>query len=179
MLSFNLYLFGTSLRDVPNNLRYDWHCRFHKRAYGVIDERIFPLVTAVNATGCIETYASCQGHGWSGRGPYLAFNADANIASAIEMKIRHYQLRLDCNLTHYWSVDGSFNQTGELVFKLFAPWLASSDVFSLNWLRLGLFRGPLDRDLLLLGQLVQQAVSSEVGFAMKPVGKLDGVLECG
>ncbi len=53
-------------------------------AISKIDQRIIPLVTCMNKKG-METYASCQGHGFplDKLKPYVAFRTDLITAKKI------------------------------------------------------------------------------------------------
>jgi hypothetical protein len=156
-----LHTLGLYLQEVQKNSRAEWRFRSVNRAYSEIDPQIEPLVNAMNATGLINTYASCQGHALVPSTPYVAFTSSPNVASALEMRLRTIALDDRSQLSQRWSIAGSFNEAGDLVFRLYAPRLDSNTGSITNWLTLGCFRQALDKDLAWLGKIVSDTIREE------------------
>jgi hypothetical protein len=165
-----------TLQSLPDMTKDEWRHRFYKRSYLEIDSRIATLVSVMNGAGLMTTYASCQGHAWTWQLPYSAFKSDADCACTLELGLRSYQMSNDSTLRNHWTVDGSFNTEGELVFRLWAPWLDRSASLS-SWLRLGLFRGGLDSDFCELSKLVIKLFQEE--RRTDATDKSSQLLDCG
>jgi hypothetical protein len=140
------------------NMRDEWTYRFEKRAYSDIDNRIAPLVTAMNKSGLIVTYASCQGHALTTGTPYVAFQTTPKIAALIELELRKDAINTAHTLNRRWSIAVDFSETGELVFCLTSPKFDKNVGTITNWLALGIFRSSLDEDLFRLREIVSQAI---------------------
>lgn len=131
-------------------------------SYTTIEPGILGLVDAMNATGCIETIASCEGHVSFGRAPYVYFRTTVNMASAIERAIRKSHLTGHGPLD-YWTVVGHFNAEYDLCFRLSAAMNVSCDASCGSpWCRLrSLFRAnpcrrSFDRDIRTITQIVAE-----------------------
>jgi hypothetical protein len=144
--------------------------RFNARTgkpYSEIDEKIKPIVEAMNATGVIKTIASCQGHA-NGMPPYVYFKASVDTASAIEQLLRGAACADDPRFLHMWVVEGRFNENFELVFLLYCPVYHDMQYSLRALIFFGTFRRRLDAELLLLVGIVEQAVFSNIGDKHKP-----------
>lgn len=128
---------------------------FAKKDYYEIDERVKALVEVINATGQVETIASCQGHGLPFRPPYVYFKTTVEIAATIERKLQEYYTTERLNT--FWTLQGIFNEQFELCFALHSPRhdeRARSIVqsfFAFFW-----FRRKLDEDLAMFSRLFQE-----------------------
>src|ERR1700734_458495 len=84
--------------------------------YGENQPRIKPLVDAMNATGVIQTVASCQGHVVGIIDPYVYFRATPDIAGRLERALRA------CNAANIllvpWTLDCNLNDECEILFML-------------------------------------------------------------
>jgi len=117
-----------------------------------IDAKVKPLVDALNATGVVETYASCQGHARRGSDPYVAFRCGVDVAARLDKTL--HGLRLGGRLRHWWDISGFFHPEGwELRFYLRAPALteARDDPARAFWFYI-LRRKAIDHDLDLLSR---------------------------
>jgi hypothetical protein len=125
-----------------------------KRPYWVLDPKVAPLVDAMNATGFIQTLASCQGHWQPGNPPYIYFKCSVDVAAALEKSIRKTGMNDGPQLHAHWIVEGCFDASFDLAFRLYAP-TYNDDAFSMSSItRFGIRRKEVDEDLLsLLGIL--------------------------
>jgi hypothetical protein len=150
------------LQTAPKNVWDEWLGRgYGRKPYTNIDSRIAPLVKVMNDTGVITTYASCQGHALSWRAPYIAFIAHVDCVAKIELALRQYQVNEQSSLNNHWTIHGSFDVHGNLVFKLWPPWLCQSTSTLLDWFKVGIFRNGLDKDFEKIGHLISDLFSSE------------------
>lgn len=125
-----------------------------------VEPRIRPLVERMNASGEIQTIASCQGHPAVAVSPYVYFRATIEVASAIEKLLRQSNMRGEQRLSTLWMVDGQFNGEYDLVFTLHSPqW--DRQVKSV-WSVLPFFGTRMYADLLALADIVEEAVLSHV-----------------
>jgi len=140
-----------------------------KRRYEEIDPAIKALVDRMNGTGAIRTIASCQGHPIGGYDPYVYFFTEIPVAAAIERHLREIAIRDDPKLHFMWVLEGNFNESYELVFRLYSPKQLDRANSLLNltpeWF---LNRKWLDEDLLSLALVIEQAVFSDVRNLDKP-----------
>ncbi|MCF8482172.1 MAG: hypothetical protein K9H25_17245 [Rhodospirillum sp.] len=81
-----------------------------------VDPRIKPLVDAMNATGRIQTIASCEGHWNRYSTPYVYFHCSTKTASEIHSNLNN--LRDTQCLTYYWGIVGLFNEDAKLCFRI-------------------------------------------------------------
>ena len=128
---------------------------FARKDYYEIDERIKALVDAINATGQVETIASCQGHGSPFRPPYVYFRTTVEIAATIERKLQEYYTT--GRLNTFWTLQGIFDGQYHLCFLLLSPRhdeQARSIIQS--FFTFFLFRCQLDEDLKALFRLFQE-----------------------
>jgi len=128
------------------------------RNYYEIEAGVKALVEAMNATGQVETIASCEGHGTTFRPPYVYFKTSVEFAASIERNLRR------CNegdkLHDYWLIEGMFNGDFQLVFTLHAPRheeYARSTAKSLFFF--WLHRSRLDKDLKTLSYFFHEMVA--------------------
>ena len=130
---------------MTRNARGDWRD-------APVDAKIKPLVDALNATGVVETYASCQGHARRRSDPYVAFRCEVDVAARLDKTL--HGLRLGGRLRYWWDISASFHPEGwELRFCLRAPALTEAlrgDMSTL-WFYV-LRRKAIDHDLDLLSR---------------------------
>lgn len=86
-----------------------------------IEPGIAPLVDAMNANPTVRTLASCQGHFWTGRPPFVAFTAPVAFASMLERMLRDDNYFGPNRLSTLWVVYGGFDAAFNLNFRLHAP----------------------------------------------------------
>ena len=130
---------------MTRNARGDWRD-------APIDVKVKPLVDALNATGVVETYASCQGHALRRSDPYVAFRCGVDVAARLDKTL--HGLLLGNRLRHRWDISASFHPVGwELRFCLRAPALteARHDPARAFWFYI-LRRKAIDHDLDLLSR---------------------------
>lgn len=132
---------------------------FAKRDYHVIDERVKPLVDAMNSTGLLETIASCQGHVQHGQSPYVYFKTNAEFAAIIERRLREYYA--SDRLNDFWTLQGMFNKKYQLCFLLRAPQHEerSESVIRSFFNFSDFFRLQLDQDFETLTGLFRESMS--------------------
>ncbi|WP_194945225.1 hypothetical protein [Limnohabitans sp. DM1] len=122
----------------------------------IIEAKIKTLVDTMNGTGDIETVASCEGHWWGGRAPYIYFKSSAKVAQMIERNIRSvcWSEKSDSNFD--WVISAQFNEQFDLTFQLHAPLLdrLSQSVWHSFW-ALGFRRNRIDRDFSVLNQVLK------------------------
>lgn len=90
---------------------------------GPIDPGIAPLVTAMNRTGLIRTYGSCEGHWYRARYPYVAFHASIEMGRAFARLLREDPIAQPPQLLYEWCLEPCFNQDYELCYRLSCPQL--------------------------------------------------------
>lgn len=142
---------------------------FAKKPYSEIDEKIRPLVDAMNGTGVIQTVASCQGHdyllfGYSA--PYVYFKAPIRVAELIEQQLREANLSNEPNLKAGWTVRGVFDENCKITFLLYSPKYSVylSDIFNIRLVyELWINRTQLDTEIIYLADLIGKAMQSHVG----------------
>lgn len=85
-----------------------------------IDQRIIPLVVCMNKKG-METYASCQGHGFplDKLKPYVAFRTDLNTAKTLARLLREDAESERHRLNWGWEAEARFDSCYVLIFHLF------------------------------------------------------------
>lgn len=140
-----------------------------KRAYSEVEPKVKPLVDKMNATGIIETVASCQGHGFYGKPPYVYFKAPVEIAASIERQLREAAMFDDPGLKTDWIIKGLFDADYKLAFLLYSPEYhekANSLLWALWFFCLK--RKRLDTELLFLTCLVEKAVLPNIRDVHKP-----------
>lgn len=135
----------------------------------MIEPKIRPLVDGMNATGAIQTVASCQGHMGFLRTPYVYFKSTVGIAAAIERVLMEAESREEANTYYGWTVEGKFDADYKLTFRLHSPELEwrSKSFLDVAWY-FGLNRKRLDSDLSALLDIVKQAVLLEVRNEHEP-----------
>lgn len=143
-----------------------WICKYvfpAKTPYEVIDPRIKPLVDRMNATGIIQTVASCQGHNyvlWGYSDPYVYFKAPVKLVGLIEQMLREENLNTPSRLNAGWMTQGMFDDNCEITFLLFSPkyrYGLGQTIFEYIF-SLGLARKQLDYELLYLATLIEKAM---------------------
>jgi len=139
-----------------------------KKSYSEIDEKIKSLVNVMNGTGVITTIASCQGHGFSGKPPYVYFKAPVEIAASIERLLREIAVFDDTKFQENWVIEGRFDERFELAFILYSPAYHERSYSLWAVTHFGLLRKRLDAELLILADVVEQAVRSNIRDQHKP-----------
>jgi hypothetical protein len=89
-----------------------------------IEPRIRSLVDAMNATGVMQTIASCEGHRRRAMPPYVYFRASPEVAGAVCRHLREAQTN-GC-LHNCWEVEGLFDDLCRLCYRLAAPSLENT-----------------------------------------------------
>ncbi|WP_146187718.1 hypothetical protein [Limnohabitans sp. T6-5] len=123
----------------------------------IIEAKIKTLVDTMNGTGDIETVASCEGHWWGGRAPYIYFKSSAKVAQSIERNIRSFCWSEKSDSNFDWVISAQFNEQFDLTFQLHSPLLdrLSESTWKSIW-TLGLHRNRIDSDLSTLTKLLNQ-----------------------
>lgn len=123
----------------------------------LIEAKIKALVDAMNATGGIQTVASCEGHWWRRRAPYIYFKGPLNIAQLIERHIRSLCWSENPGSNFDWTVSAQFNEQLDLTFLLHAPFLdrISQSTCRSIW-TLGVRRTLVDFDLSTMVKVMNQ-----------------------
>jgi len=120
-----------------------------------IDPHIYPLVTALNATGLCYTRASCEGH-WLSlfyiSQPYVAFCGDLQFAEQLDAKI-HAVTNLP------WYLEAHFGFDRKLCYRL----AINMEVLGVFQTILLLARKDFDRDIQSIVKLVQ-AIANEIKY---------------
>lgn len=138
------------------------------RPYSEIDPKIKPLVDTMNATGCIQTIASCQGHGSYGMQPYVYFKCPEQMASNIEKRLRSVIANSSRGCKFDWTIKGLFNQNFELCYLLYSPTYHEISESSFVAIHHFILRKALDDDLLALAREVKKAVFLDIRDNGKP-----------
>ena len=133
----------------------------------VIEPRILPLVEALNATGLIETIASCEGHFWRVNDPYVLFRASVKTASQLEAMVR--RLHATGCLYHFWRTDGAFDGERCLIFALRAPTLDHLHGELRTFWNYVVLRKRIDADIQLLAEEVPRALNQVGQTFVKPI----------
>lgn len=133
-----------------------------KRSYEEIDPAVMPLVNSMNMVEGISTVASCEGH-WHGKPPYIYFWAPVHVAALIEKRLREDAMSERPTLVGNWRLEGLFDVDYRLAFCLHAPSYhqAALSMFGAFWY-FGVHRRRLNRELLMLTQLVEQAMIPDI-----------------
>ena len=139
-----------------------------KRPYSEIEPKVKPLVDKMNTTGLIKTVASCQGHGFLGKPPYIYFKAPVSIAASIEQLLRYAAVSDDTSLQKVWVVEGRFDENYELTFLLHSPMYNERSHSLLAFAFFWLFRARIDTELLSLASVVERAVLLNIRDNEKP-----------
>lgn len=86
----------------------------------VVEKGILPLVRCLNRPDLgLETIASCQGHYFSRREPYVYFKSDPIIVRLLAKKIWDMVHVADPQKLHYlWGIKPTFNGEFEICFHL-------------------------------------------------------------
>lgn len=127
----------------------------HKRPYHELDPHIAPLVGQMNRHGDMTTIASCQGHPFGTKSPYVYFKSSVQAAQQLEASLR--EACGDRQLNYFWSIKGIFDDQCQLTFLLYSPEL-DQHVHSLlrSTLAFCLQRSQLDHDFELIGHLIER-----------------------
>lgn len=139
-----------------------------KRPYSEIEPKVKPLVDKMNTTGLIKTVASCQGHGFLGKPPYVYFKASVSIAASIEQLLRDAAVSDDTSLQKVWVVEGRFDENYEITFLLYSPAHHERSHSLLAFAFFWLFRTRIDAELLSLASVVERAVLLNIRDSDKP-----------
>ena len=141
---------------------------FPRKPYSNIDEKIKILVNAMNATEFITTIASCQGHGFPGKPPYVYFKSSANTAASIERLLREASMLDDARFKEVWVVEGQFDQDFKLTFLLYSPAYHEMSYSFMAFIFFGVFRKRLDSELLSLAGIIEQAMLLKIRDEYEP-----------
>ncbi len=98
-----------------------------------IEPKIRPIVDLMNRSGVIQTVASCQGHGFRGRAPFVYFNTTVECAQAFERYLRTICWGDTAGMSFDWIVSGRFNGEFDLTFLLHSPELDKLANQSASW----------------------------------------------
>jgi len=138
-------------------LRIHDHClgllKRHKRPYHELDQHIAPLVGLMNRHDDIQTVASCQGHPFGTKSPYIYFKSPVQTAQQLEVFLR--EACMGRQLNYFWSIKGIFDDQCQLTFLLYSPEL-DQHVHSLlrSTLTFCLLRSQLDHDFEFIGHSI-------------------------
>jgi len=122
----------------------------------------------MNATGVITTIASCQGHGFLGKPPYVYFKSSTKTAASIEQLLREATMLADARFKEAWVVEGRFDQNFELTFLLYSPAYHEMSYSFMAFTFCGVFRKRLDSELLSLASIVEQAMLLKIRGKHEP-----------
>lgn len=115
--------------------------------YSLIDQKIKPLVNALNGIAGVHCRRACQGH--LSISPFVEFDAPVDGAARIALRLR--SLWMEKKLSYWWEVSGCFYD-GRLEFTLSSPRLRwNRDVLS-RILCFWLNRKRIDTDLSILAE---------------------------
>lgn len=127
-----------------------------KVPYSFIEPKIKPLVDAMNATGLIETIASCQGHGspfGSANRPYVYFKTTNEFASLLQKTLLESDL---CQ--ERWILNGIFNKEYQLCFSLECIEYHEKVTSMFASFHFYFFRNKVDAELLSLVQVIDKTM---------------------
>lgn len=118
---------------------------------------------------CITTIASCHGHGWIGKSPYVYFKAPTKIAAKLEQLLREDAMSHHPRLSATWTVVGRFDESYEMTYLLHSSELdeRAYGLFTAAWY-FWLHRHEIDRDLVALVGFLEQTVFPQIGDGNKP-----------
>ena len=88
------------------------------KSYATIEPGIVQLVAAMNRTGLMRTYASCEGHWYRAMRPYVAFEASIQIGREFARLLREDPIAQPSQLLYEWCLEPCFNQDYDLRFRL-------------------------------------------------------------
>jgi len=80
------------------------------KSYATIEPGIVQLVAAMNRTGLMRTYASCEGHWYRAMRPYVAFEASIQIGREFARLLREDPIAQPSQLLYEWCLEPCFNQ---------------------------------------------------------------------
>ena len=129
--------------------------RLSKKSYADIDEKIRPLVEALNSLESVVTIASCQGHASWSNPPYVAFFAREAVVAEIQSLFVDKHWRKLPLLAERWVVEASFNLDCQLVYCLQSKTYhrMASSIF--GSILLALYRTNIDKDIQNLTRLIK------------------------
>jgi len=135
--------------------------RLPKKPYTDIDEKIRPLVEALNSLESVVTIASCQGHASWSNPPYVAFFAREAVAAEIQSLFVDKHWRKLPLLAERWVVEASFNLDCQLVYCLQSKTYhrMASSIF--GSILLALYRTNIDKDIQNLTRLIKIHVRNQ------------------
>ncbi|MFN4277992.1 MAG: hypothetical protein ACK4FJ_16985 [Ferrovibrio sp.] len=110
-----------------------------------VDPKILPLVDAMNATGLIRTWASCQGHLTGTSCPYVAFFCDVPVAETLAENL--WTLRRSSRLNFNWHIEGGFNYQHRLIYSLRSHELSHANGMAKVLWNYAVLRSRIDEDL--------------------------------
>jgi len=127
-----------------------------RKPYHVIDAHIVTLVQLMDSYRGIDTVASCQGHYFGARPPYVYFKTPLPFAQALEATLRDAQSKHELNF--FWALRGVFDDNCQLTFLLSSPELDEC-VYSMSWAPYMFWRGrkAIDQDFHSIGRLISQS----------------------
>lgn len=117
----------------------------------MIDKRVAPLVGIMNRADLISTIGSCQGYGFPFIKvlPYVSFKTSADIASALQNKLKQYSAAIHGNLHYRWAVTPCIDDNSMPTYALEIPELSTGKLQYAT-------RGRIDQDLKLIGSVSQK-----------------------
>lgn len=127
-----------------------------------IDAGIRPLVEAMNATGCMKTISSCEGHPRKYYPPYVQFECSPAMAARLEERLRTYRHGNHPRLNADWTVSGHFDENCRLTFVLDVPGYYGVTTTLYGSLKQFLFlRAEVRRDIQTLKLAIQELFECE------------------
>ena len=125
------------------------------KSYADIDQKIKPLVKALNSLESVVTIASCEGHASWSNPPYVAFFAKEEIAAEIQSLLVDKHWTKSSLLLEGWVVEAGFNLDYKLLYCLQSKTYhrMASSIF--GSVLLALFRTNIDKDIQILTQLIK------------------------
>ncbi|WP_413207938.1 hypothetical protein [Rhodospirillum sp. A1_3_36] len=130
-----------------------------------IDPRIKPLVDAMNATGRIQTIASCEGHWNRYSTPYVYFRCTQETATEICTDLTALQIAQ--GLTYYWGIIGLFDEKSKLCFRLQAGELEPPLGLVRSFWHFLFKRARIDADLQVLASLFSGGLKNFKGSIIR------------
>lgn len=128
-----------------------------------VDERIVPLVQALNATGVVKTIASCEGHFLRVSDPYVFFSCSPAVAEVLARRLDQH--RRQGKLNYYWQLTGVFDTEHKLGFTLRAGALDHGrGLLRTFWLYV-ICRRRIDQDLAVIEQAWSNLAQDEIELA--------------
>ena len=134
------------------------------KSYADIDEKIKPLVKALNSLESVVTIASCEGHASWSSPPYVAFFAKKEIAAEIQSLLVDKHWKKSSLLFERWVVEAGFNLDYKLLYCLQSKTYhrMASSIF--GSVLLTIFRTNIDKDIQILTRLIKLHSDSKLSI---------------